>query len=86
MLRDQGGAARIPPTEYVVTELEPGRSFAWVATGPGVRRRLPCTPSRLVSSAGTLPATATSQRLTKSEATEATAGFSPAAIRRSTPR
>jgi hypothetical protein len=28
---------RNPPTEYVVTELEPSRSFAWVATGPGVR-------------------------------------------------
>ena len=28
---------RIPATEYVVTELEPGRSFTWVATGPGVR-------------------------------------------------
>jgi uncharacterized membrane protein len=28
---------RIPPTEYVVTELEPGRSVTWVATGPGVR-------------------------------------------------
>ena len=28
---------RIPPTEYVVTELEPSRSFTWVATGPGVR-------------------------------------------------
>jgi uncharacterized membrane protein len=28
---------RIPPTEYVVTELEPGQSFTWVATGPGVR-------------------------------------------------
>jgi len=28
---------RIPPTEYVVTELEPGRSFSWVATAPGVR-------------------------------------------------
>ena len=28
---------RIPPTEYVVTELETGRSFTWVATGPGVR-------------------------------------------------
>ena len=39
-----------------------------------------------MSSAGTLPATATSQRLMKSEATEATAGFRPAAIRRSTPR
>jgi hypothetical protein len=43
-------------------------------------------PSRLVSSAGTLPAIATSQRLMKSEATEATAGLRPAAIRRSTPR
>jgi uncharacterized membrane protein len=28
---------KIPPTEYVVTELEPSRSFIWVATGPGVR-------------------------------------------------
>ena len=28
---------RIPPTAYVVTELEPSRSFTWVATGPGVR-------------------------------------------------
>src|SRR3712207_7876398 len=28
---------RIPPTVYVVTELEPSRSFTWVATGPGVR-------------------------------------------------
>ena len=28
---------RIPPTEYVVTELEPNRSFIWVATAPGVR-------------------------------------------------
>lgn len=28
---------KLPPTEYVVTELEPGRSFTWVATGPGVR-------------------------------------------------
>jgi uncharacterized protein YndB with AHSA1/START domain len=27
---------RIPETEYVVTELEPGRSFTWVATSPGV--------------------------------------------------
>ena len=26
---------RIPETEYVVTELEPDRSFTWVATGPG---------------------------------------------------
>ncbi len=28
---------RIPPTEYVVTEFEPNRSFTWTATGPGVR-------------------------------------------------
>jgi len=27
---------RIPETEYVVTDLQPGRSFTWVATGPGV--------------------------------------------------
>ncbi len=28
---------RIPPTDYVATELEPSCSFTWVATGPGVR-------------------------------------------------
>ena len=27
---------KIPETEYVVTELTPGKSFTWVATGPGV--------------------------------------------------
>ncbi len=27
---------KIPETEYVVTRLDPGRSFTWVATGPGV--------------------------------------------------
>jgi uncharacterized protein YndB with AHSA1/START domain len=27
---------KIPETEYVVTELDPGRSFTWVARGPGV--------------------------------------------------
>ena len=27
---------KIPETEYVVTQLDPGRSFTWVATGPGV--------------------------------------------------
>jgi hypothetical protein len=27
---------KIPEAEYVVTELEPGQSFTWVATGPGV--------------------------------------------------
>ena len=43
-------------------------------------------PRRLDSGAGTLPATATSQRLTNSDATEATSGRSPAAIRRSIPR
>lgn len=28
---------KLPPTEYVVTELSPGQSFTWVATSPGVR-------------------------------------------------
>ena len=28
---------KLPPTEYVVTELLPGRSFTWVARSPGVR-------------------------------------------------
>ncbi|GAA2720471.1 SRPBCC family protein [Cellulomonas aerilata] len=28
---------RLPESEYVVTELDPGRSFTWVATAPGVR-------------------------------------------------
>lgn len=28
---------RLPRTEYVVTDLVPGRSFTWVATRPGVR-------------------------------------------------
>ncbi len=28
---------KLPPTEYVVTELELGRSFTWMAKGPGVR-------------------------------------------------
>lgn len=28
---------RLPPTEYVVTEFDPGHGFTWVATGPGVR-------------------------------------------------
>ncbi len=32
---------QLPPTEYVVTELEPSRSFTWVATGPGVRTTAP---------------------------------------------
>ena len=27
---------KIPETEYLVTALDPGRSFTWVATGPGV--------------------------------------------------
>lgn len=27
---------RLPETEYLVTEIEPGRSFTWVATAPGV--------------------------------------------------
>lgn len=27
---------RLPKTEYVVTELQPGRSFTWVAKAPGV--------------------------------------------------
>ncbi|WP_035940694.1 SRPBCC family protein [Knoellia aerolata] len=28
---------KLPPTEYVVTEFDPGRGFTWVATGLGVR-------------------------------------------------
>ena len=28
---------KLPPTEYVVTELSSWRSFTWVARGPGVR-------------------------------------------------
>lgn len=28
---------KVPQTEYVVTDLAPGRAFTWVATGPGVR-------------------------------------------------
>ena len=27
---------KIPESEYVVTELDPGRSFTWVASAPGV--------------------------------------------------
>lgn len=27
---------KVPETEYVVTELDPGRSFTWAAAGPGV--------------------------------------------------
>ena len=43
-------------------------------------------PSWLRNDSGAFFATATSQRLTKSEATEPTSGFSPAAMRRSMPR
>lgn len=28
---------RLPDTDYTVTALQPGRSFTWVATAPGVR-------------------------------------------------
>lgn len=28
---------KIPTSDYVVTELEPGRSFTWVNSGPGAR-------------------------------------------------
>ena len=27
---------KIPETEYIVTQLDPGRAFTWVANGPGV--------------------------------------------------
>ncbi len=40
----------------------------------------------LRSHSGSLPTTATSQRLTNNEATELMSGFRPAAIRRSMPR
>ena len=43
-------------------------------------------PSRFASASGTLPATAASQRLMNTEATDATSGSSPAAMRRSIPR
>src|ERR1039458_9145636 len=42
-------------------------------------------PSRFSNVFGTLPATATSQRLMNIEATEPTSGLSPAAMRRSMP-
>lgn len=51
---------RIPETEYVVTEVEPGRSFTWVATGPGVR-----TTAR--HDAEPLPGIGTRVRLTVSQ-------------------
>ncbi len=28
---------KLPPTQYVVTELLPGETFTWMATSPGVR-------------------------------------------------
>src|SRR5215467_11105376 len=43
-------------------------------------------PSRSLSAFGTLPVTATSQRLMKIDATDATSGFNPASMRRSMPR
>ena len=43
-------------------------------------------PSRLRNSGGTLSPTALSHRLTNSEATDATRGSRPAAMRRSMPR
>jgi hypothetical protein len=52
---------RIPETEYVVTELEPGRSFTWVATGPGVT-----TTARHV--VGALPGGGTRVRLAVEQA------------------
>ncbi|MDT0214701.1 SRPBCC family protein [Rothia sp. ARF10] len=39
---------KLPPTEYVVTELDPGAGFTWVATGPGVRT----TARHRISAAG----------------------------------
>src|SRR5258708_6129889 len=43
-------------------------------------------PSRSLSASGTLPITATSQRLMKIDATDGTSGFNPASVRRSMPR
>ncbi len=43
-------------------------------------------PRRFFNASGTFASTAASQRLMKTEATEPTTGFSPASMRRSTPR
>ena len=42
---------RIPENEYVVTELEPGRSFTWVATSPGCSRPAGTTRRRYPAAA-----------------------------------
>jgi len=52
---------RLPETEYVVTELIPGRSFTWVAAGPGV-----LTTAR--NDVKPLPGGGTSVRLSVSQA------------------
>ena len=36
---------KLPPAEYVVTELLRGRSFTWVARGPGVRTTARVAPT-----------------------------------------
>ena len=43
---------KIPETEYVVTELEPGRSFTWVAAGTGRAHDRPARGRRRCADGG----------------------------------
>ena len=66
-------------TEILYSNGEPG-SAEW---NIGLHKQV---MTRIAANGGTLPATATSQRLMNSDATEPTSGVRPAALRRSTPR